>query len=174
MTKEYMHQRTPTLVIQGLLLCALALAGTAGAASVDEDKFRLLSCVTDKVTPKALEWFNQVAQTQAEDGKALAGPLKLGKACLKNVSVNAGFGALVVQGEICNGSLDEFTGALAGVGISVGKFTDSKIPGVVLGRGDERSSYLVTDRLIDMKTGKTLPLSGKYAFTCFVNEGGAQ
>ena len=167
-----MHHRTPARLIKCALVCALALAGAASGAAPDQDKFRLLSC--DTASAKAGDWLNQSAPANAEDAQIIAGPVTLGKACVKNVSVVASFGVLMVQGQICNARLEEFTDALAAIGTTLNKDVKDKAPGVVMGKEEGRRAYFITDRLVDMKTGKPVPMDGKYAFICTVSEGGPQ
>ena len=166
-----------------LLACAVAAAsaaacGTAGAASLDEEKLRLLSCdpgTSDAQRQRATQWLMQSAQALPRDaGQRLAGPVQLGKACLANVTVAAAFGAIVVQGEICNDSLDEFTDALGAVGIRLDPDVAPKMPGTVLGRTSGEDRYAITRGMLDMRTGKTVPASTPYAFMCTARLGGPQ
>ncbi|QNA89484.1 hypothetical protein G4G28_15235 [Massilia sp. Dwa41.01b] len=104
----------------------------------------------------------------------MSGPVTLGKACLKNVSMMGGFGAMVIQGEICNARLEEFTDALAAAGIRLGKDVKTRMPGVVLGRAGADGQYLITKGLIDVRNGKAIPTTTPYAFTCSLASGGPQ
>jgi len=165
-----MHHR----FTEGLLACVLACAGAAHAASLDEEKLRMLSCEKGAASAKVAAWLAQFNAGGQDDGLSIPGPLMLGKACLRHVSVTGSFGVQVVQGEICNARLDEFTDALAAAGTRLGKQIARKAPGFVLGMEEGDRSYVIADRLVDMKTGKPVPMDGKYAFTCTVSEGGPQ
>jgi len=161
-----------------MLACAAALSGAAGAATPpvtsDEAKFRLLSCETGALSTKVVDWLNQFTTPQQDEGQLIPGPLTLGKACVKNVRVVAAFGAMVVQGEICNARLGDFTDALAGIGVKLGKEANRNLPGALLQMQESERTYMITDRPIDMRTGKPVPFKGKYAFNCTVRESGPQ
>jgi hypothetical protein len=120
------------------------------------------------------DWLNQSPPGNVDGEKIIAGPVPLGKACVKNVSVVASFGVLMVQGQICNARLEEFTDALAAIGTTLNKDVKGKAPGVVMGKEEGKRAYFITDRLIDMKTRKPVPMDGNYAFICTVSEGGPQ
>jgi hypothetical protein len=158
------------------LAAAVPAAGAAAATPLDEAKLRVLSC--DLSAPRSLEsgkavdWLNRSAQkTAREGGQRLAGPIELGKACLKNVTLSAGPGAVMIQGEICNARLEDFTDALAAAGTRLRKDVETKMPGVVLGDVTENRQYLITEGMTDMLTGQAVPISGRYAFACGASEG---
>jgi hypothetical protein len=158
---------------------AVMAAPAAVAMSLDEAKLRVLSCdVSAPSSPesgKAVDWLNRSARkTPREGGQRLAGPIELGKACLKNVTLSAGPGAVVIQGEICNARLEDFTDALAAAGTRLRKDVETKMPGVVLGEVTEERQYLITEGMIDMETGQAVPISGRYAFACGASEGSAR
>jgi len=116
------------------------------AASPDEDKLRLLSCEMPSTAPAAHEdvadWFNRTAEPLARDqGQRIAGPVTLGQACLSNVTVAGGFGVAMIEGDICNERLGDFSAALAGAGIPLDKDPDAGMPGVVLGRKGKEMQY---------------------------------
>lgn len=169
-----MRGPTRAWLARPLLAGALVAAGgSAVAASLDEEKLRVLSCdMTEPVRPerhKAVAWLNQSAEKLPRDaGQRLAGPIQLGKACLRNVTVTAGPGALMIQGEICSASLDDFTDALAAAGIRLGKDVAARMPGAVLGMAGEKQQYMITKGMIDMQTGNLVPTSSPYAFMCGV------
>jgi hypothetical protein len=167
--------------------CVLALAAclaggalqAASAAPRDESKLALLSCVpkTDPVSGMvdAAEWLNQTGtELPNYAGMHIAGPIDLGKACLKNVTVSGSFGAMLIQGEICNQRLDEFTNALGAIGIVVGKSTSAQAPDVVLSGAINKGQYMITKGMTDMATGKTIPTTSTYAFMCGAAVGGPQ
>lgn len=167
--------------------CALALAAclaggvlqAASAAPRDESKLALLSCApkTDPTSGavEANEWLDQTGTVLPHDaGMHIAGPIQLGKACLKNVTVSGSFGAMLIQGEICNRRLDEFTDALRAIGVVVGKSASAQAPNVVLSGAIDMGQYMITKGMIDMATGKPLPTTSAYAFMCGVAGGGPQ
>jgi len=160
------------------ILSAAAQPPVSSAPTLDQDKLRLLSCDTSAGgagRQRAVQWLNGTAETLPRDaGQRLAGPVRLGKACLANVTVAGGFGVTMIQGEICNDSLGEFTEALAAAGTPLGKDVDTKMPGAVLAMASGQRRYMVTKGMIDMRTGKTIPTSAPYAFTCTAQAGGAQ
>lgn len=169
------------------MACTLpAAAQPAGSASrhhdlaLDTGKLRLLSCdrsgAAGAAHAEALAWLNQSMATLPGDaGQRLAGPVRLGKACLQNVTVSGSFGVMVIQGEICNTGLDEFTDALAAAGTRLGEdFAGKKMPGTVLGMAGKGRQYMVTRGMIDMRSGKVVPTSTPYAFTCTEVAGGPQ
>lgn len=159
-------------------LPAAAQPPVSATATLDQEKLRLLSCDTSAAGPgrqRAVQWLNQSAQALPGDaGQRLAGPIRLGKACLAKVTVGGSFGVMTIQGEICNASLDEFTDALAAAGIRLGRDVGAKMPGTVLAGTSGEGQYLVTRGMIDIRTGKTVPTSAPYAFTCMAKAGGAQ
>jgi hypothetical protein len=144
------------------------------------DKLRLLSCdrsgAAGAARTEAVAWLNASSETLPGDaGQRLAGPVRLGKACLQNVTVSGSFGVMVIQGEICNTGLDEFTDALAAAGTRLGQdFAGKKMPGTVLGMADKGRRYMVTDGMIDIRSGRAVPTSTPYAFTCSAVAGGPQ
>ena len=173
-------RRLPTLAVctAACVLPAAAQPPVSAAATLDQEKLRLLSCDTSAAgagRQRAVQWLNQSAQALPGDaGQRLAGPIRLGKACLAKVTIGGSFGVMMIQGEICNASLDEFTDALAAAGIRLGKDVGAKMPGAVLAGTSGEGQYLVTRGMIDMRTGKTVPTSAPYAFTCMAKAGGAQ
>lgn len=161
------------------LACLACVAGNpAMAAPLDDAKLRLLSCDIDSAAradqEKAVAWLNQFAGSEPENGIAVPGPLQLGQACLRNVRVTGSYGVQLIQGEICNGRLEEFTGALAAIGIKLGKDVDGKVPGIVLGKVGAGRQYFITKGMLDMRTGKAVPMAGPNAFICTAGTGGAQ
>ena len=185
---SHMTRRSTALLALGLLL-----AGAAHAAS-DEDKLRLLSCANMAETVAetvagtvadgapatgapsgAADWLNRTAEALPKDeGLRLAGPVVLGKACLRKLRIMGSFGAMVTQGEICNARLEEFTGALAAIGILLDSKVQTRLPGVVLGRAGPQGQYLISKGLVDMRNGEKVPTTAPYAFTCTAVSGGAQ
>ncbi|MEW6023802.1 MAG: hypothetical protein AB1807_16850 [Pseudomonadota bacterium] len=162
-----------------LLTCALAGACGMAAASPDQDKLRLLSCAMPNAAPTAhketVDWFNQTAEPLARDeGHRIAGPVTLGKACLRNVTVAGGFGVAMMQGDICNERLEDFSAALASAGIALGKDALDDTPGVVLSKVGKEMQYLVTEGRMDPVTGKVTPGATPYSFTCLAAFGGPQ
>lgn len=161
-------------------LLALGLLPAAPAhASLDEEKLRLLSCegagASQADRGKASDWLNKTAQVLPKDqGLRLDGPVTLGRACLTNLRIMGSFGVMVIQGEICNTRLDDFTDALASAGIRLGKDVETKMPGVVLGRKGKEGQYLLTRGLVDIQTGRAIPTTSPYAFTCTASGGGPQ
>jgi len=124
---------------RSLLVCLLAGPCSIAAASPDDAKLRFLSCDMPNPAPKAykeaVDWFNATAEPLARDqSQRIAGPVTLGKACLRNVTVAGGFGVAMIEGDICNERLEDFSAALAGAGIALDKDPDAGMPGVVLGR----------------------------------------
>lgn len=170
-----MHHRTPILLIKSLLVCALALAGAASGAAPDESKLRMLSCDKGAAQSQAMvDWLDPFTSAKQDDGYVIPGPLKLANACLKNVHLIGAFGVMMVQGEVCNAKLDEFTGALAAIGTKLGKQMPKKTPGFVMGMEEGDRSYVISDRMTDLATGEPVPMAGKYAFICTVRESGPQ
>ena len=162
-----------------MMACLLAGPCSIAAASPDEDKLRLLSCEMPSAVPaahkEAVDWFNHTAETLARDeGQRIAGPVMLGKACLRNVTVAGGFGVAMIQGDICNERLDDFTAALAGVGIALDKNPDARMPAAVLGKVGKEMQYLVTQGRMDPVTGKIVAGATPYSFTCMAAFGGPQ
>ncbi|KQQ96975.1 hypothetical protein ASF77_03115 [Massilia sp. Leaf139] len=164
-----------------MLAAALGTCMMAGAAEAppDTDKLRLLACDMPAMSPAggkaATEWFNVAAQALPGDGGLrLAGPVELGKACMKNVTMSGGFGVVFVQGEICNTRLDDFTDTLAGAGVRLEKASDARMPEMMLSMEGEERHYMVTRGMPDMRTGKVTPASTPYAFTCIAKVGGHQ
>lgn len=164
---------------RSLLACLLAGPCSIAAASPDDARLRFLSCDMPNPAPEAykeaVDWFNQTAEVLARDeGQRIAGPVTLGKACLRNVTVAGGFGVAMIGGDICNKRLDDFTTALAGAGIALDKDPDAGIPGVVLGKVGKEMQYLVTEGRMDPMTGKVAPGATRYSFTCMAAFGGPQ
>lgn len=164
-------------MVPGLACAALLMAMPAHGASLDAEKFKALSCDTDGASSAeqkaAMDWLNGLVGESTKKG-VQAAPITLGKACVKNVTVMAGPGMLMVQGDICNAQLSEFTDALAAVGTKVGKDAKVSFPGVVMSSLGDKRQYLITSGKIDMETGKTLPSSTKYSFQCGVASGNGQ
>lgn len=162
----------------GLAALACVAASSAAAAPLDDAKLRLLSCDMASATradqEQAVAWLNQFAGAEPENGIAVPGTLQLGQACLRNVSVTGSYGVQVIQGEICNSRLEEFTDALAALGSKLGKDVDGKLPGIVLGKVSAGRQYFITKGRFDMRTGKAVAMAGPYAFTCTAGTGGAQ
>lgn len=106
-----------------LWLAAAALCTQAGAASLDTEKLRLLSCVVptpSKATPDqraAMRWLYSAGNTTDGMSFNVAGPVRLGKACLRHVKVSLG-ASWQVEGEVCN-ALDEFSAALGDAGVKL-------------------------------------------------------
>ena len=151
----------------------------ASAGSLDDAKLALLSCLPEagaaSGAQEAANWLTRSADVLPNDaGLHLAGPLTLGKACLKNVTVTGSFGVMMAQGEICNERLRDFTDALSRIGIVVGKITSQQGPEAVAGSVTDKGRYMITKGMIDMTSGKTLPTSAAYAFMCGVAGGGPQ
>ena len=177
-----MHQQTHEGLYRAVLACLIGGAcGIAGAAGVplETDKLRLLACDMPAMSPAggkaAVEWFNGSAQALPGDrGQRLAGPVKLGEACMKNVTLSGSFGVVFVQGEICNDRLDDFTATLAGAGVRLEKTSDQKMPEMVLSMQGEERHFMVTRGMPDLRTGKVMPGSTPYAFTCIAKVGGHQ
>jgi hypothetical protein len=170
MNKQAMQWMAP-----GLACAAFFMAVPASGASLDAEKLKALSCDTNGASSAeqraAMDWLNGLA---GESSKKGAAPITLGKACVKNVTVMAGPGMLMVQGEICNAQLSEFTDALATVGTKLGKDSKVSFPGIVLSSLGEKRQYLITTGKIDMETGKTLPSSTPYSFQCGLASGNGQ
>lgn len=162
------------------MACTLPAAAQPADAALDANKLRLLSCdrsgAAGAARTEAVAWLNaSAAALPADAGQRLAGPVRLGKACLQNVTVSGSFGVMVIQGEICNAGLDEFTDALAAAGTRLGTdMAGKKMPGTVLGMADKARQYMVTRGMIDMRSGSVVPTSTPYAFTCTAAAGGAQ
>lgn len=176
-----MLQQTHEGLCRAVLACVLGTAcAIAGAAEVplDTEKLRLLACDMPAMSPAgkaATEWFNGAAQALPDDGGLrLAGPVELGKACMKNVTMSGSFGVVFVQGEICNARLDDFIGALAGAGVRLEQASEARMPEMVLSMEGEERHYMVTRGMPDMRTGKVTPASTPYAFTCIAKVGGHQ
>jgi len=162
-----------------LLACLLVGPCSMAAASPDEDKLRLLSCEMPSTAPAAhkdaVDWFNRTAKQLARDqGHRIAGPVTLGKACLSNITAAGGFGAVMIEGDICNERLEDFGAALAGAGIALDKDPNAGMPGVVLGRKGKELQYLVTEGRMDPTTGKVAPGATRYSFICTAAFGGPQ
>jgi len=162
-----------------LLACLLIGPCSIAAASPDEDKLRLLSCEMPSTAPAAhkdaVDWFNRTAKQLARDqGHRIAGPVTLGKACLSNITVSGGFGVAMIEGDICNKRLEDFSAALAGAGIALDKDPDAGMPGVVLGKVGKEMQYLVTEGRMDLRTGKMVTGATPYSFTCMAAFGGPQ
>lgn len=163
-------------------MCSTAIA----AASLDTEKLRLLSCDPPQAAStfsaptaeqeKATAWLNALAVVLPQDGGLLvAGPVKLGKACMKNITISGGFGVMMIQGEICNARLDDFTDTLAAAGTVLEKNTDEEHPEIVVAKKNAKWAYYITRGLVDLSTGKPVPVpkSAPYAFMCSAS-GGAQ
>jgi hypothetical protein len=168
-------------LMRRLLISLACMACTLPAdAALDANKLRLLSCdrsgAAGAARTEALAWLNASSETLPGDaGQRLVGPVRLGGACLQNVTVAGSFGVIVIQGEICNADLDEFTDALAAAGTRLDKdVAGKKMPGTVLGMADKERRYMVTRGMIDMRSGSVVPTSMAYAFTCTAAAGGAQ
>lgn len=183
MSKPTMRPRIHHVIARPLLACVLAAGCGVATATPDDDKLRLLSCDTpnaERAARKAaLDWFNVTAETLARDaGQRIAGPVTLGKACLRNVTVAGGFGAMMVHGDICNTRLEDFTEALAAAGTTLDEASATTgpkaLPGAVLGKMDMTRRYLVTKGRVDLRTGKVEPGTTPYAFTCTAVQGGPQ
>jgi len=164
---------------RSLLACLLAGPCSIAAASPDDARLRFLSCDMPNPAPEAykevIDWFNATAEPLARDqGQRIAGPVTLGKACLRNVTVAGGFGVAMIEGDICNERLEDFSAALAGAGIPVDKDPDAGMPGVVLGRKGKELQYLVTEGRMDPMTGKVAPGATRYSFICMAAFGGPQ
>lgn len=170
--------------------CALALIAYIGGAAlhaapaaqvdqVDQDKLALLSCVTRADSTSGAmaidKWLNE-SSTELPNyaGQHFSGPLKLGKACLQNVTATGSFGVLMVQGEICNERLSDFTDALSAIGVVLGKVTHEKLPEAVLSGALDKGQYVITKGMIDLRTGKVVPTSTEYAFMCSLAGSGPQ
>lgn len=178
MTKAHPAPPRPWLS-PSLLACMLAGTCAMAVASPDEDRLRLLSCDMPNAAPAAhkgaVDWFNQTAEPLARDqGHRIAGPVTLGKACLKNVTVAGGFGVAMIQGDICNARLEDFSAALADAGIALDKDPDAAMPGVVLGKVAKEMRYLVTEGRMDPMTGKVAAGATRYSFICMAAFGGPQ
>lgn len=178
MTKTNPQPPRPWLS-RSLLACMLAGLCSMAAASPDEDKLRLLSCEMPSTAPAAhkvaVDWFNRTAEPLARDqGHRIAGPVTLGKACLSNITAAGGFGVVMIEGDICNERLEDFSAALAGAGIALDKDPDSGMPGVVLGKVDKEMQYVVMEGRMDPKTGKVAPGATRYSFICTAAFGGPQ
>ena len=127
-------------------LCSVA------AASPDQDKLRLLFCEMSSTASAAhkdaVDWFNRTAEPLARgQGHRIAGPVTLGKACLRNVTA---------------------------AGIALYKDPDVGRPEVVLGKLGKDMRYLVTEGRMDEMTGKVAPGATRYSFTCMAAYGGPQ
>lgn len=168
------------LISLACMACTLSAATLAADAALDANKLRLLSCdrsgAAGAARTEALAWLNASSETlPADAGQRLAGPVRLGNACLQNVTVAGSFGVIVIQGEICNADQDEFTDALAAAGTRLDKDVAGKeMPGTMLGMADKERRYMVTRGMIDIRSGSVVPTSMPYAFTCTEAAGGAQ
>jgi len=176
-----MRHRNHPWTVHSLLACALAAACNMAAASPDQDKLRLLSCDMPSAAGRkaAVDWFNATAQTLERDaGHRIAGPVTLGKACLQNVSVAGSFGVVMVEGDICNSRLEDFTDALAAAGTALGDASamdaDARMPEAVLAMRSASRGYQITRGRMDLKTSKVGPGATPYAFACMAAEGGPQ
>ena len=162
-----------TAFFKWLGYAALALSAEHAVAQPDataDERLRLLSCDAAGTSPaaqaRASAWLKQFEAPGNDNGFRIAGPLLLGKACLRNVTVTAAFGVQIVEGEICNGRLEEFTTALAAVGITLDKEAPDNARGAVL-------SKETTTRKYQISKGKIEPATA-YTFGCSLTEGGAQ
>ena len=179
MSDTMTRHRSFLLIFRPLLAAILAAACNMVAASPDEDKLRLLSCATPNEArdahKQAVDWFNRTAATLGRDaGQRIAGPVTLGKACLQNIVIAGGFGAVMIQGDICNARLEDFTDTLATAGIVLDKDPDPRIPATVVGTVGKDGRYLVTEGRMDPRTGKVSPGATPYSFTCMAAFGGPQ
>ena len=177
MSKPTMRPRMHHVIARPLLACVLAATCGMAAASPDQERLRLLSCDLPSATggKAAIDWFNATAEALSQDrGHRIAGPITLGKACLQNVDIAGAFGVVMVEGDICNARLDDFTEALAAAGTTLGKDVEEGQPEMVLGmRGADRG-YLVTRGRFDSRTGKMGPGTTPYSFSCMAAQGGPQ
>lgn len=119
---------SPRARLSAIALCMLALSAQGQAQTLDQEKLKLLSCAMPKSAPaeskQAHDWLKQVVK-QSET-RALAGPIRLGQACLANVKATASFGMVMVSGEICNPRTEDFSAALLAVGV---KLEAKAVPG---------------------------------------------
>jgi hypothetical protein len=118
------------------------------------------------------EWKQSGTPLPNDAGMRLPGPLEFGKACLKNVTVTGSFGVMLIQGEICNDRLGDFTDALTAIGIPVDKATPQQAPGAVLRSMSDKRQYVIRRGMIDMHTGKALATTSEYAFICSLSGSG--
>ena len=80
----------------------------------------------------------------------------------------------MIQGDICNARLEDFSAALAGAGIALDKEPRADMPGVVLGKVGKEMQYLVTEGRMDPTSGKIAPGATRFSFTCMAAFGGPQ
>lgn len=141
---------------RALLLC---IAGTtlftqAWGASLDTEKLRLLSCVVPAPSTAtadqraAMRWLYAAGNTTDGMSFNVAGPLKLGKTCLRNLKVNLG-AAWKAEGEVCN-PIEEFSSALGEAGIVL--------------TGDAASGFQSRDKSYQYELKALTPGAG--AFSC--------
>lgn len=101
-----------------------AFSGPATATSLDMEKLKLLSCVL--VAPAeaqpnqraAMRWIYAVSKSTDLIHFAIPGPVAIGKACLKNVSIVLGK-EWRVDGDICSERIEEFSAILGDIGVKL-------------------------------------------------------
>ena len=150
------------------LLTALAGCWSASHASaLETEKLRLLSCAPKGAdTParrEALAWRDALLASPDRGAAVLAGPLQLGAACLKNVSLDqAGAGA---AGELCNAKPAVFAEALqeAGIVLAGGKAAQEKQ--ALLFKEDDEMIYLLVEGVFGPMFSVTSE-PNRYSFFC--------
>lgn len=104
-------------------LVACAFLPTA-LAQADIEKLRLLSCMElrdggSAAAAEALDWVNGLPKPDRDEILHLDGPTHLAGACVQDARISAAFGAMVIDGTVCNPSSAEFLAALASIGLKL-------------------------------------------------------
>jgi hypothetical protein len=156
-------------ILHATLLAALAVCCTmAGAApSLEQEKLKLLSCVTQGVdTPArraALAWHRALLQSADKGAKALSGPLWLGGACVKQVSLDVAGAA----GMLCEGKPEAFAAALKDAGVVLESGAEAAQKQALLFQDSQQHLYLLVEGVFGPMMSVS-PQPGTYSFFCAV------
>jgi hypothetical protein len=164
----------------------------SNAQDVEAGKLKFLSCNPFKNDPMAsstelTDWTKNFFLTNAKkstSGNDMTTPIEINEkflmngACLENIKIFLGPGAMVVQGEVCNPDLNDFRSALASVGIQLSSgsvFSGNELPPRISNRviasskDDTRRlyrSYFIVEGGLDFGKMEMKPIKNKYLFFC--------
>jgi hypothetical protein len=172
------------------VFAALLFSSAASSQSVEYEKLRLLSCITsvagsqstkerESQADAARNWLNRLPQDDFTGALLLLGRHELEGVCLQDVSVVAGFGALIVSGKICNKSVDQLRSSLASLGVNLIPNSGTKPADPILQtenkQGGKRLQYAVFKGTITLEGGISVePRSDVLSYLCSAQAGGTQ
>jgi hypothetical protein len=162
-----------------LVLCvACGAVAAADSADVEAQKLMSLSCLEsqaeNEASATARNWLNNLPQPHPDKGLKLKGPYSVAGACVEDVTIAAAFGAMIVQGRICNARLEDFREALSKIGLRLDARERATPTDAVLAAKAKRLDYLVYEGVFSGEGPEVAAKAGTYSFLCARSEGGMQ